>query len=119
MADDVVLSEDKKKKLSAIIQEINQTTGSNFDKDVAVKSMLQIRDLMMKSDNLRSSAKNNNEHDFELSYFDHIDNMLIEGLEHNKDFFTLLLNNNDIKKEVLGTFAEEIYKSLRESKVKQ
>ena len=109
--------EPEKEKLSKIIEEINQTTGSNFDKDVAVKSMLQIRDLMMKSNNLRISAKNNNEHDFELSYFDHIDDMLIEGLEHNKDFFTLLLNNNDIKKEVLGTFAEEIYKSLRESEV--
>lgn len=80
MADDVELSEAKKEKLSKIIEEINQTTGSNFDKDVAVKSMLQIRDLMMKSNNLRISAKNNNEHDFELSYFDHIDDMLIEGL---------------------------------------
>lgn len=118
-AADVELSEEKKKRLSAIIEEINQTTGSNFDKDVAIKSMLQIRDLMMKSDNLRNSAKNNSEQDFELSYFDHIDDMLIEGLEHNKDFFTLLLNNKDIKKEVLGTFAEEIYKSLREIEVKQ
>lgn len=113
MADDIELSEEKKKKLSEIIEEINQTTGSNFDKDVAVKSMLQIRDLMMKSDSLKNSAKNNSESDFELSYFDNVDNMLIEGLEHNKDFFTLLLNNNDLKKEVLGTFAEEIYKSLR------
>lgn len=57
MADDVELSEAKKEKLSKIIEEINQITGSNFDKDVAVKSMLQIRDLMMKSNNLRSSAK--------------------------------------------------------------
>lgn len=115
MADDIELSEEKKKKLSEIIEEINQTTGSNFDKDVAVKSMLQIRDLMMKSDSLKNSAKNNSESDFELSYFDNVDNMLIEGLEHNKDFFTLLLNNNDLKKEVLGTFAEEIYKSLRKN----
>ena len=107
VVDDVVFSEDKKKKLSAIIEEINQATGSNFDEDIAVKSMLQIRDLMMKSDKVRHSVKNNNEHDFELSYFDHIDNMLIEGLKHNKDFFTLLLNSNDIKKEVLGTFAEK------------
>ncbi|MEY8441617.1 DEAD/DEAH box helicase family protein [Lactobacillaceae bacterium 24-114] len=119
MADDIELGEDKKKKLSAIIEEINQATGSNFDKDIAVKSMLQLRDIMMKSGNLRSSAQNNSEQDFELSYFDQIDNMLIEGLEHNKEFFTLLLNNDELKKEVLGTFAEEIYKSLRESDVKQ
>lgn len=113
IADDIQLGEDKKKKLSAIIEEINQTTGSNFDKDIAVKSMLQLRDLMMKSGDLRNSAKNNSEHDFKLSYFDRIDDMLIEGLEHNKEFFTLLLNNDELKKEVLGTFAEEIYSSLR------
>lgn len=39
--------------------------------------------------------------------------MLIECLAHNKEFFTLLLNNADLKKEVLGTFTEEIYNSLR------
>lgn len=117
MADEIELGEDKKKKLSAIIEEINQATGSNFDKDIAVKSMLQLRDLMMKSGDLRSSAKNNSEQDFELSYFDRIDDMLIEGLEHNKEFFTLLLNNNDLKKEVLGTFASEIYDSLREGSI--
>lgn len=61
--------------------------------------MLQIRDLMMKSNDLRSSAQNNSEHDFELSYFDRIDDMLIEGLEHNKEFFTLLLNKDDLKRK--------------------
>ena len=39
---------------------------------------------------------------------------LIEGLSQNQDFFTLLLQNEEIKKEVLGIFADEIYKSLRE-----
>lgn len=116
MADESEIGEDKKKRLSEIIEEINRTTGSNFDKDIAVKSMLQLRDLMMKSNDLRSSAQNNNEHDFELSYFDRIDDMLIEGLEHNKEFFTLLLNNADLKKEVLGTFASEVYDALRTGK---
>lgn len=113
MADEIGLSDDKKKKLSAIIDEINQATGSNFDRDIAVKAMLQLRDLMMKSSDLRSSAKNNSEQDFELSYFDRLDDMLIAGLEQNREFFTLLLDNNDLKKEVLGTFASEIYDSLR------
>ena len=113
MADEIGLSDDKKKKLSEIIDEINQATGSNFDRDIAVKAMLQLRDLMMKSNDLRSSAKNNSEQDFELSYFDRLDDMLIAGLEQNKEFFTLLLDNNELKKEVLGTFASEIYDSLR------
>lgn len=116
VAGDIELGENKREKLSKIIEEINQVTGSNFDNDIAVKSMLQIRDLMMKSNDLRSSAQNNSEHDFELSYFDRIDDMLIEGLEHNKEFFTLLLDNDDLKKKVLGTFASEIYNSLRKEK---
>lgn len=116
VAGDIELGENKREKLSKIIEEINQVTGSNFDNDIAVKSMLQIRDLMMKSNDLRSSAQNNSEHDFELSYFDRIDDMLIEGLEHNKEFFTLLLDDDDLKKKVLGTFASEIYNSLRKEK---
>ena len=86
-----------------------------YDNDVAVKAMLQIRDIMLKSDKLKTSAKNNSEKDFEFSYFDNIDDALIEGLDQNQDFFTLLLGNEDIKREVLGIFAEEIYRSLRDA----
>ena len=44
------LSEDKEKRLSEIIDEINSKTGKNYDNDVVVKAMLQIRDILMKSD---------------------------------------------------------------------
>ena len=76
--------------------------------------MLQIKDIMMKSDKLKTSAKNNSEKDFEFVYFDNIDNALIEGLDQNQDFFTLLLDNEELKKEVLGIFADEIYQHLRQ-----
>lgn len=78
--------------------------------------MLQIRDILMKSNKLKTSAKNNSARDFKLSYFDDIDDALIEGLSQNQDFFSLLLNNEEIKREVLGIFTDEIYKSLREAK---
>ena len=39
---------------------------------------------------------------------------MLEGLNQNQDFFSLLLGNDEIKKEVLGIFAEEIYRGLRE-----
>lgn len=113
-ADNVAFSEGKKEKLSQIIAEINNRTGSHLDENVAAKSLLQLKDLMLKSDKLKSSAKHNSEKDFELSYFDNIDNILVEGLEQNKDFFKLLLNNKEIKKEVLGVFVDEIYKDLRD-----
>lgn len=113
VAEQIVLSPAKQDRLSAIIAEINSRTGKSYDNDVAIKAMLQIKDLLMKSEELKASAKNNTEKDFEFAYFDNIDEALIEGLSQNQDFFTLLLQNDEIKKEVLGIFAEEIYKSLR------
>lgn len=109
------LTEDKEKRLSEIIDEINSRTGKSYDNDVVVKSMLQIRDILMKSDKLRTSAKSNTQKDFEFSYFDDIDDALIEGLSQNQDFFSLLLSNDEIKREVMGIFSDEIYRSLRES----
>lgn len=110
------LTEDKIQKLSEIIAEINSKTGRTYDSDIAVKAMLQIKDILMKSEKLKNSAKNNSEENFEFSYYDDIDEALIEGLEQNKDFFSLLLKNPDIKKEVLGIFSSEIYHMLRDTK---
>lgn len=95
--------------------ELNSRTGKSYDNDVAVKTTLQIRDIMMKSDRLKTSAKNNIEKDFEFSYYDNIDDALIEGLDQNQDFFSLLLGNDEIKREVLGIFAKKIYNSLRKA----
>lgn len=109
------LTEAKEERLSQIIAEINSRTGKAYDNDVAVKAMLQIRDILMKSERLKTSAKNNTVQDFEFSYFDDIDDALIEGLSQNQDFFSLLLSNDEIKRQVLGIFTDEIYKSLREA----
>ncbi len=112
-ADTILLPEDKQERLSVIIAEINSKTGKSYDNDVAIKAMLQIKDLLMKSEKLRISAQNNTIKDFEFSYFDDIDDALIEGLSQNQDFFSLLLSNDEIKHQVLGIFTDEIYKSLR------
>ena len=109
----ISLTPPKQERLSLIIAEINSRTGKAYDNDVAIKAMLQIRDILMKSEELKASAKNNSVKEFEFAYDDKIDDALIEGLSQNQDFFTLLLNNKDIKKEVLGIFLDEIYKSLR------
>lgn len=116
IADRFNLSEDKEKKLSDIIKEVNEATGKSFDNDVAIKAALQIKDLMMKNEDLKASAKNNTVKDFEFAYFDNIDNALLDGLNQNQDFFTLLLKNEKIRKDILGLFMEEIYKSLRGEK---
>lgn len=118
VADPFHLTEDKVARLSEIIAEINSLVGKDYDTDVAVKAMLQIKDIMMKSENLKTSARNNKLKDFQMAYYSDIDDALIAGLEQNKDFFSLLLNNEKIKKDVLGIFVEEIYNSLKQDKDK-
>lgn len=115
-AESLSLTPAKMERLSQIIAEINSKTGKNYDNDVAVKAMLQIKDIMMKSDKLRASAQNNTERDFEFAYFDHIDDALIAGLEQNEDFFSLLLDNDEIKRQMLGIFANEVYTELKRGK---
>lgn len=110
---EICISEPDEKKLSEIIDEINARTGKNFSTDVAKRIAIQIRDLMKKNEELRNSAKNNTEKDFEFSYFDHIDKALIAAMAEDKEFSSFLLKNKDIKKQLLGIFAQEIYKSLR------
>lgn len=110
---DIVLTPAKEERLSQIIREINSRTGKQYDNDVAIKAALQIQDIMKKSEELKTSAKNNSEQDFEFAYFDRVDDALIDGLEQNQDFFTLLLQNDEIKREVLGLFLSDTYNSLR------
>lgn len=109
------LTEESVKRLSEIIDELNSRTGKQYDNDLVIKAMLQIRDLLKKSDSLRACAKTNTEQDFAFPYYESADDVLIEGLSQNQDFFTLLLNNDDIKKEMLGIFLGEIYKEFRSS----
>ncbi len=107
------LSQDEEKKLSQIIAELNSRTGNNFDQDVAAKAMLQIKEIMLKSEKLQQSALVNSEDEFKFTYFQDIDDALIQGLSQNEDFFTMLLNNPELKKQVLGIFVGEVYKTLK------
>lgn len=110
------LSEDDEKKLSEIIEEVNSKTGKSFDNDIAIRAALQIKDLMLKNDGLKASAANNTVKDFEFSYFDNIDDVLLDGRSQNQEFFDLLLKNEKIRNDVLGLFIEEIYNNLRNKK---
>lgn len=107
------LTEESVKRLSEIIAELNRRTGKQYDNDLVIKAMLQIRDLLKKSESLRQYARANTEQDFAYPYYKNADDILIEGLSQNQDFFTLLLNDDDVKKEMLGIFLPEIYKELR------
>lgn len=111
------LGADNKKKLSEIIDDINARTGLNLNEDEASRAIMQIRDLMMRSDDLRKSARNNSEDDFRFSFYSNVEDALIAGFDQNRDFYSLLLDNKDIQKEVLGLFIPGLYKNLRQDNI--
>ena len=78
-----------------------------------------MRDLLLKNKSLRDSANNNTLKDFRFAYFDAVQAALINGYEQNKDFFTLLLDNDEIKRELMQIFLEDVYQKLRENKNNQ
>ena len=87
--------------------------GTNFNNDVAINSALQVRDILMQSDDLKEAAKSNSEKEFEYVYYDQLKEALVKGWAQNKEFYSLLLKNPDMKKKVMGIFADSIYHSLR------
>lgn len=114
-ADQIILTPQKTEKLSQIIAELNSKSGKAYDTDITIKAILQIKDLLMKSEELKACAQNNPEEDFvQFSYYDAIDEALYEGLQKNNDFFSDLMSNEEMKKAILGVFASEIYRSLKE-----
>ena len=110
---EVRLTKDEEQLLSRIIDDINAASGQTFDTDVATKAMLQIKDLLLKNENLKVGAKNNNEDDFAFSFYDDADEALLAGLMSNNEFFTLLLNDQNLKKRVLDAFKHSVYTELK------
>lgn len=108
----LTVEEEEMEHLSELINKINIQTGSEFDVDVTSKSLLQIKDILLKSPELKTSARNNTLSNFGFEFDDKVDDALIEGLEQNQDFFTLLLNNDDVKKQVMHVFVEDVYRKL-------
>ena len=48
-----------------------------------------------------------------FAYFDAVQDALIAWYEQNQDFFALLLDNDEKKRELMRVFLEDVYKNLR------
>ena len=111
------IEEQQKKLLSEIIDEVNALYDRNYEPDFTTKAALQIRDLLLKDaelkERLEKSAKNNSITDFQFTYDDCVQDALVEGYDQNIDFYTLLLNNEEIRAKFANIFMKEIYSILR------
>jgi type I restriction enzyme R subunit len=109
---EIFIGPDERKRLSKIIEEINAIYNKHFDTDVVTKTTLQVKDILLKDEKLKASAKTNTFDDFQFSYNDSVNDALLNGYEQSDDFYALLLNNDELKKKVMHVFIEDVYKSL-------
>jgi len=109
---EIIIGPDERKRLSKIIEEINAKYNKKFDTDVVSKTALQIKELLLKDAKLKASAKTNTFDDFHFSYNDSVNDALLNGYEQSDDFYGLLLNNDELKKNVMDVFMDDVYKKL-------
>ena len=109
------VSEEQEKKLSEIIEEINEQLDLDIDDQIAVSGAVSIRVLMKKNPKLKQSALVNSREDFEFSFEDEIDKALTDGYTQNQDFFGVLLSNEDFKKRIAKIFIDDVYQSFKKS----
>lgn len=111
------IEEEQKKLLSQIIDEVNALYDNDYEPDFTTKAVMQIRDLLLKNpvlkDRLEKSAKNNTLSEFKFTYDDCVQDALVEGYDQNVDFYTLLLNNEEIRAKFANVFIIEVYRILR------
>ena len=116
----ITVEEQQKKKLSEIIDEVNALYDKDYEPDFTTKAAMQIKDLLLKNDEfkerLKKSAKNNTIDEFKFTYDDCVQDALVEGYDQNADFYTLLLNNEEVRAKFANVFLQEIYKILKDEK---
>ena len=99
-------------RLSVVLAEVNARAGGILDNDVAARSVMQVKDLLMKDEGLARAARANSEQDFELAYFARAEDALYDGLAQNKEFYGQLMRDDDLMRRVLGIFVHEVYREL-------
>lgn len=111
------VEEQQKKLLSQIIDEVNALYDKNYEPDFTTKAAMQIRDLLLKNaeikERLEKSAKSNSIDEFRFTYDDCVQDALVEGFDQNVDFYTLLLNNEEVRAKFAAVFMTEVYRILR------
>ena len=107
------LTNDEQDRLSEIIATVNARVGGDLDSDVVVLNGLQVKELLLRTDELRASALANSEEDFAIAYFDKGEDVLYEGLNQNNRFFGEVLKDDELMRKFLGLYVHDVYKTLR------
>ncbi len=107
------VTEDQEKRLSEILEEINEQFDLNIEPEVGMSGAVSIRELLKKNPRLKQSAHVNSREDFKFAFEEEIDNALTEGYSQSQDLYGALLNNEAFKKRIANIFIDDVYRHLK------
>lgn len=103
--------EEEKKKLSEIIEKLNDKFATEFT-DTDRLSYEQIKEDIINNDDLAQKAQNNTKDNFKFSYEKAFLDIVIGRMSQNKKFFMKILEDSDFKDTVMEFMFNEVYESF-------
>ncbi|MGG2093976.1 type I restriction endonuclease [Bacillus sp. S13(2024)] len=100
--------EDEKVRLSSIIDKLNERFGTEFT-DVDMLSRDQVKEDMMRSEDITNKAKNNTRDNFKFAFEKSFMDFVIERMSTNEKFFMKILENEDFRHFIMEDMMDEVY----------
>lgn len=106
------LSEDQLATLSKIVAEWNAKYGKSFDPMIAAGSLVALKETLGNDEKLRRSAKVNTKRDFVNTLDDQTESALVENYDKNTDWYSFLLDQKEIRKDLIHILVDDLFDSL-------
>lgn len=108
------LKPDQLERLSKIIEDINARYGKHFDTTVAAGSVMALQKILSENPKVRQSAKANSITDFRTTAEGCATEALVNSYEQNEEWYGFLLNNDEVRRQLMHAFVDDIYHGIRE-----
>lgn len=104
-------AEEEKKKLSEIIEKLNDKFATDFT-DTDKLSYEQIKEDIINNVDLAQKAQNNTKDNFKFSYQKAFLDVVIARMAQNEKFFMKILEDSDFKDTIMEFMFDEVYQSF-------
>lgn len=104
--------DDEKTTLSELISKINQIYGTDFTEQDALW-LKQIQESLVNDTSLQQQAAVNPFENFKEGFKLKLDDVLLENIDDNIEVVNIILNNEEIRKDIVEFFGTKMYEQLR------
>lgn len=107
------VAEDEKVRLSSILDKLNERFGTEFT-ETDFLSRDQVKEDMMKSEDIQQKAKNNTKENFKFAFEKSFMDFVIDRMSSNENFFVKILENEEFKNFIMEDMMNEVYAEVNQ-----